>query len=195
MESVARRRIRCLLLWKQKTENSTSLCSALSRLHCDTSNHPHASESSELKNEEGRDTGRATGDLTELGEGVLDLSEGEDLNGGDVRPRHWSYCNVNHALFDLASVGLVLKDMRQHVSAASAPQSEEPPTDRRTGHSPVETQVPQSEQGNRLCCQHTDQECSETCEDPGKQLCAIESLLQEIGQCLSTFGLGGSLES
>ncbi|KAL8623125.1 hypothetical protein ACOMHN_060616 [Nucella lapillus] len=113
-------------------------------------NHPHASESSELKNKEGRDIDRATGDLCELDEGVLDLSEGEDLNGRNVRPRHWSYCNVNHALFDLASVGLVLKDMRQHVSTASVPQSEEPLMDRRTGHSPVETRVPQSEQGLEL---------------------------------------------
>ena len=43
---------------------------------------------------------------------MLDLSVSSEVAGSDITP-HWSCCNVYHALFDLDSVAMVLKDMIQ----------------------------------------------------------------------------------
>ena len=43
----------------------------------------------------------------------LDLSDSSGAAGSDLARPHWSRCNVYHALFDLASVAMVLKDMTQ----------------------------------------------------------------------------------
>ena len=43
----------------------------------------------------------------------LDLSDSSGADDSDLARPHWSRCNVYHALFDLASVAMVLKDMMQ----------------------------------------------------------------------------------
>ena len=43
----------------------------------------------------------------------LDLSDSSGAADSDLAGPHWSRCNVYHALFDLASVAMVLKDMMQ----------------------------------------------------------------------------------
>ena len=43
----------------------------------------------------------------------LDLSDSSGAADSDLARLHWSRCNVYHALFDLASVAMVLKDMMQ----------------------------------------------------------------------------------
>ena len=43
----------------------------------------------------------------------LDLSDSSGAADSDLARPHWSRCNVYHALFDLASVAMVLKDMMQ----------------------------------------------------------------------------------
>ena len=56
---------------------------------------------------------------------MLDLSEDVTVPSQGLGPLHWGRCDLHHALFDLASIAMVLKDMAQSPAVSMALQPEQ----------------------------------------------------------------------